>query len=256
MLGQSGPAIPASPLMIRCPYCRSAQPLSPQQVAIQACRRTLPNRVTGVRLVAPPTCARRTRAMMTKPFRLYVIKASLVLALSSLSAHTSLAEQLYRWTDEQGRVHFSDRAPEGSVAGEVEALPTPQFADPDTTPDTYSVMQQWQRLSAERQAQERARQEQKYRSRELALRQREVAAVERAAEQPVTRTGVWGPVWPVPPIHRPGHPPGQGPGHRPGKPPTQLPSQGLWKRDHPAYRPHSRHPGHRATYGAEIRPRR
>ena len=189
---------------------------------------------------------------MTKPLRLYVRKAPLVMALLWFGATSSLAEQLYRWTDEQGRVHFSDRAPDGSVAGEVEALPTPQFADPGTTPDRYSVLQQWQRLSAERQAQQRARQENRYRSRELALRQREVAAAERAAEQPGASTGVWGPVWYTPPIHRPGHPPG----HRPGKRPSQLPSHGLWKRDHPAYRPHRRHPGHRSTYGAEVRSRR
>lgn len=202
---------------------------------------------------------------MNRPFRLSVTQTSLLVMLLSMWTAASFSEQLYRWTDEQGRVHFSDRLPAGKLEAKVETLPTPQFAAPDVPPDRYSVVQQWQRFSAERQAQKQARQEKKDREREFALRQREVAAAERAAEQAAAPSDVGGTVWLAPPYYRGGRWPGHRPGHRPGKPASPLPSHGLWKRDHPAYRPYKyrpgRHhpgkhrPGKRGNYGAEVKGR-
>lgn len=157
-----------------------------------------------------------------------------LMALAHLALPTT-ADQFYRWTDAEGRVHFSDRPPTAAPDTTVEKRTLPRFAEPATSPGEYSVLQQWQRLSEERRAQAQARREREDRAREYSLRQREVAAAERAAEQAAAQPAYTGPVWLAPPRFRPGH--------RPGRWPTQLPATGLWKRDHPAYRP--RGPGNR-----------
>jgi hypothetical protein len=138
--------------------------------------------------------------------------------------------ELYRWTDAEGRVHFSDRAPASEVPAEVERLPTPRFADPGIPPGHFSVTEQWERLQAERLVRQREQWARNREARELTLREREVAAAERAAEQFSEPSTVSGAVWVAPrrPWHR------HRPGHRPGRP---VPYSGLWKPDHPAYRP-------------------
>jgi hypothetical protein len=149
----------------------------------------------------------------------------LVLAVLAVSQALSAAE-LYRWTDADGRVHFSDRPPAAEATTGVERLPTPRFADPGIPPGHYSVTEQWERLQAERLVREREQWERNREARELSLREREVAAAERAAEELSTPSTVSGAVWVGP--RRPWH------GYRPGRPP---PHNGLWKPDHPAYRP-------------------
>jgi len=142
-------------------------------------------------------------------------------------SHPGTAAELYRWTDADGRVHFSDRPPPAAeVPAEVERLPTPRFADPGIPPGHYSVTEQWQRLQAERLIRQREQWERNREARELTLREREVAAAERAAEELAAPSNVSGAVWVGP--RRPWY------GHRPGRP---QPHTGLWKPDHPAFRP-------------------
>jgi hypothetical protein len=150
--------------------------------------------------------------------------AALVLASSAFSGG------LYRWTDADGQVHFSDQPPAVGAYEEVQRLATPRFVDPGIPDGHYSVTEQWQRMRTERQARQDAQRERARQARELALREREVAASERAAEQASTSGAVSSPVWIVP--RRPGH------HYRPHHPPARpLPGAGLWKPDHPAFRP-------------------
>ena len=145
-----------------------------------------------------------------------------VLTMSSVVS----ANGLYRWIDADGRVHFSDRAPDvGVVPSEVERLPTPQFVDPGVPPGHYSVTEQWQRMQAERLARQEQQRERARQAREFALREREVAAAERAAEQPTVSSAVGYPVWTGPRRHYHKH-----------KPVRPVPYSGLWKPDHPAFR--------------------
>ena len=153
------------------------------------------------------------------------------IALALLPAMS--AAELYRWTDTDGRVHFSDRAPVGEPLDRVERLPAPQFADPGIPSGHYSVTEQWQRLQQERLARQRQQWERAREARELALREREVAASERAADNVSATRSVGSVGWGVP--VRPRHP------HRPVRP---TPHSGIWKPDHPAYRPPSRHRPH------------
>ena len=139
------------------------------------------------------------------------------------------ADSLYRWVDAEGQVHFSDRAPASGPSTTVERLPRPTYADPDLPSGHYAVTEQWQRLQAERLARQREQRERQRQARELALREREVAAAERAAGQATVTPSSGGPVWAVPQRHPPWF--------RPGRPPRAVPHSGLWKPDHPAYRP-------------------
>jgi hypothetical protein len=179
--------------------------------------------------------------------------ASLILLSSLTSLAVSAAEQLYRWTDEQGRTHFSDRAPPSDAAETVEALATPTYSDPGIPSDQYSVVEQWRRLSAERQAEKAARQEREDRRREYALRQREIAAAEQAAAQITAVPTYGGPVWVAPPRYRPGHRPGHHPGNRPLKPQVHRPAYGLWKPEHPAFSPRPGYGGRIGRHGPGFR---
>jgi len=154
-----------------------------------------------------------------------------------LMAQGLLAAELYRWVDGEGRQHFGDRPPPGDVE-QVERIRMPAFAPPGrpVDEDPYSILNQLERLEDSREARERERRERAWRDREYALRQRELDLREQEAEgagsDPVR--GYVGPVYPRPPIHRPG-----GPGHRPGRPPQRPPYNlpGSGAPDHPAFRP-------------------
>lgn len=156
----------------------------------------------------------------------------LALLMMAGSSAPVCADNLYRWTDLHGQVHFSDRPPASGPPSTVEKLPRPQYADPGIPDGHYAVTQQWQRLQAERQARQHEQRERQRQARELALREREVAAAERAAAQAAVAPSNDHPVWVVPRRHPPVY--------RPGKPPRPTPYTGLWKPDHPAFRPRSR----------------
>lgn len=63
------------------------------------------------------------------------------------------AQGLYRWTDEQGRVHFSDRPREGdSAVEEVQIKQQPLLGQDEAVQETYDRLQRLR--DAERQQQE------------------------------------------------------------------------------------------------------
>lgn len=139
------------------------------------------------------------------------------------------ADTLYRWVDEQGRLHLSDQPPADDPQS-ADELAMPSYATPErpAEEDPYSILNQLKRLEESGRRLTRERWEKQQRERELYLRQRELEARERA-QQPADRTSVYlypRPRYALPPARRPGwH------GHRP-RPPS------LWEPDHPAYRPY------------------
>ena len=136
------------------------------------------------------------------------------------------AETVYRWTDERGEVHFSDRPPATGApsAEQVEVAPAPAGAGGD---DYYSVVNQARRLEEQRLERER--------------QQAEIQVLQRQAEPPAPsreERGDSGPpgashsIWVAPPAYwGPGawqgyrppygsaeplpYPPRPNPGHRP-----------------------------------------
>ena len=52
-----------------------------------------------------------------------------------LLAHPAVAAEVYRWTDEQGRVHYGERPP----AQGAERLDLPATGSPSTTPDASAT---------------------------------------------------------------------------------------------------------------------
>ncbi len=153
--------------------------------------------------------------------------------LLAVASHIAFADPqpLYRWTDSEGSVHFTDQPPPGHAKA-AEALVVPSYTAPALAPadDPYSILNQSKRMEAARKDLERERRERRERDREYALRQRELEAREQALRAPPTDSA---PVYAYPrPVHpRPPGRPGAGwPDHRP-TPPT------LWPPEHPAYRP-------------------
>lgn len=163
----------------------------------------------------------------------------LMATLLAVAATASAQDALYRWTDAQGQLHFSDQPP--PTDGQPhEQLPLPSYTEPALSPDQapYSILNQARRLEAARRQMQRERLEQQQRDREFALRRR---ALEAQHEQPM----------PTPPavhvVPRPPRPPVHVPGYRP---PVGPPGSGLWQPDHPAYRPYPRpHPAPRPRAG-------
>ncbi len=81
------------------------------------------------------------------------------------------AQGLYRWTDEQGRVHFSDRPREGDPA--VEEL---QIKQQPLLGQDEAVQETWDRLQRLRDAEQQQQQEEQLRSAEAErVRQLEMA---------------------------------------------------------------------------------
>ena len=167
----------------------------------------------------------------------------LLAAIALGNMATATADTLYRWLDEHGRPHFSDRPPAGEVA-RAERIELPSFAEPELPVDEapYSIINQLKRLeeSRERLAREyREREEMRQRERELTLRQRELETQQH--RQPPVGTPLF--VYPRPPLGPP-------PGHHPAWPVQLHRPPSLWQPDHPAYRPHR--PSAHAPYGMEV----
>lgn len=149
---------------------------------------------------------------------------SVFLGLLCAIASPGMADDvLYRWTDASGQLHVSDRPPPAEVDAERFAAPSYQAPDPEG--DTYSVTRQLERMQQARLAQQQARDERRRAEREQALREREISHRE-AAEA----TSAVPPVYIVPRPSYPYRPRPRWDGYVP-------PRTGLWKRDHPVYRP-------------------
>ncbi|WP_083845676.1 DUF4124 domain-containing protein [Thiocystis violascens] len=124
------------------------------------------------------------------------------------------ASQLFRWIDDQGQVHFSDRPPSNPAAPvQVQPLPPPA---PRPADNHYSVMNQVKRLESERQQREAARWAERVTRQEEELRLAEIEesrARARLAEAEAERARQS--VYLVYPRFR--KPPRPGPDHRPNR---------------------------------------
>lgn len=154
-----------------------------------------------------------------------VLKASrrkvfpVILAAAAVSAVH--AAEIYRWTDENGVVHFSQTAPPVSTEADRVELQDTRPSDFDPEADIYGVAEQEARMQALREEREQKRQE----------RLEHQSAVQ--SQAPVQQYGTerrgypayWSPglparppLRPMPPIERP--PPGPGGPIRPPRPIT------------------------------------
>lgn len=111
-----------------------------------------------------------------------------VRALVLLMAVVALPVQaeLYKWTDAEGRVHFTDKKPESTASKKVETLATPRASAPggrsaETAPaagNTASDVLQRQKRMADILAQEREQHEQEVASKNMALAARKRKCLE------------------------------------------------------------------------------
>ena len=127
---------------------------------------------------------------------------------------STAAGPVYRWTDEKGEVHFSDRPPDTGArsAEEVEVAPPPQGGAGD---DYYSVVNQARRLEEQRLERER-------RQAEIELLQRQAAPPApppREERRDPDPGGTSHAIWVAPPAYwGPGTSPGYRPPYGPGGP--------------------------------------
>ena len=134
-------------------------------------------------------------------------KKAIVLLLVVLLTGPAAATEIYKWVDENGVTHFSQTAPDPSVAGVSQQKlrdTTPSDYDPDQ--DIYGVEAQAERMKQMREDMDEKRQARLEREREA---QKQQAVQYRDREYygyPVYRPG-WvdphPPLLPTPPIARP-----------------------------------------------------
>ena len=105
-----------------------------------------------------------------------------------LAAAAAPAQDIYRWVDEEGVVHFSDTAPvsESRDVSTVEVEDT-RSSDYDPEADIYNVAEQAERMQALRDKMDQEREERR-------ARQRSVAAQPQPA-QPAQSVGYGLPPW-------------------------------------------------------------
>ena len=94
------------------------------------------------------------------------------LLAGAIAGGPATAQDIYRWVDEDGIVHFSDTAP-GSVPGGVSTVTVedtrPEDYDPEA--DIYNVAAQAERMRALREKMEKDREDRRERQRSAAARQ-------------------------------------------------------------------------------------
>jgi hypothetical protein len=144
-------------------------------------------------------------------------------ALLMLPAAIAAQEgRLYKWQDEQGRVHYSDRPPRDD-ASSVEVRPLPRQGPAVERPedDYYSVENQARRMEQQRKAREAARKEAEEKRRAEQRRKAELQATRDRAkqlEEVLEQEGYPVYVRPIPPVQLPEQPilsperPGPSPG--------------------------------------------
>lgn len=156
------------------------------------------------------------------------LRTALVVAgLVGVAPPGVLAEQVFRWIDDQGQLHLSDRPPPPGV-GRMQQFAVPSYAPPAHARhrDPAAIFDQAERLAEARREREREREQTRLRERELALRVRELDARTHPGHR------VYAPVV----IHprRLHHPHWRG--HGPDGPPRTARPRSLWEPDHPVYR--------------------
>jgi hypothetical protein len=88
------------------------------------------------------------------------VPAQTALALAALLAAAAAHAQVYRWVDEQGKVHYGERPPSGAKASPVQdKLGTPPGAPPGApapkaAPDASQQEREFQRRRVEREQKE------------------------------------------------------------------------------------------------------
>lgn len=164
---------------------------------------------------------------MDRPRRYIAMVFSLVLA--ALPGSSAGATEIYRWTDENGVVHFSQTAPQVPEADvDRMALSDNRPSDFDPDADIYNVEAQQERMQSLREEMEQKREDRLEQQRWQARQEAEAEARRREYElrnrnYPVYYIPPIRPVRPVPPIERP--PPGPGDPIRPPgtiKPPRPI----------------------------------
>ena len=133
---------------------------------------------------------------------------------SAVGAEELQQKKLYRWVDEQGQVHFSDRAPAGHPAEVTQTeLPATGSSEQAPTENPYSVENQVKQFEEDRKAREAAQAQAQQAKKEAELRKAKIEAAKAekaAAEREIVQGGGYWPILPPPPP----------PNHRP---PPQLP---------------------------------
>ena len=158
--------------------------------------------------------------------RLTILLPILVL-LPFAQAEPPPTGQLYKWEDEQGRVHYSDRVPvEPGSPVEVQPLPRQPPTGSTADDDYYSIENQAKRLEDERKNREEARSEaeqKRLEEKERIAELEEARARAKRLEQENQRESYPQYVFPVLPIDSPARPilP------RAGPIPVPLPSGGV-----------------------------
>ena len=94
----------------------------------------------------------------------------LVALLALLLAGVTAAQDLYRWTDEQGRVHFGDRPPEDRAPEQLQLKTQPLLGQDD------EVRQRFERLERLRSGEEQKQQEEERLRQEEAKQRRQKMA--------------------------------------------------------------------------------
>ena len=74
----------------------------------------------------------------------------LIPVLISLCFQGANAATVYKWTDADGVVHFSDVPPDQSEIEEYREIPIASYDDPDADPDKYSIINQVSRMEERR----------------------------------------------------------------------------------------------------------
>jgi hypothetical protein len=153
---------------------------------------------------------RRQRVTIAK-----ILPAILPPLLLMTSHWTAAAEQLFRWLDDKGQVHFSDTPPaDARLPVEIQPVPVPATSGAPPADDRYSVINQAKQLEGERQQREQARAEETARQlererlraelEEARARARQAEQEANTAEKPVyVQPPYPGLPYPRPPLPRP-----------------------------------------------------
>lgn len=83
--------------------------------------------------------------------------------LTMILMTTTAGAELYRWTDESGRVHFSDRAPVGRDADALEAKEPPRIGQGTETHQIHQRLERLRDAEAQQQREQQARLEEERR---------------------------------------------------------------------------------------------
>ncbi|MBL8258657.1 MAG: DUF4124 domain-containing protein [Candidatus Competibacteraceae bacterium] len=182
-----------------------------------------------------------------------------VVALLPWVLGPAAAQQIYKWTDESGRVHYGAKKPENAPqAHELDiATPSPAPSSPtDSSAEIARIRALSEQMASERQALEQARREQALHEleRENQRLQKELLTrqlqQEQEAKPPENEVILYPPTYAYPPVYPPpSYPPPCEPWpncRRPPPPPVQPPRP-------PAVKPHP--PFNPKPVGVDTKPR-